>query len=67
VKSQYRVVIIGGGVVGASVAYHLTKFGWPDVAILERSVLTAGSMLAQPQTASESISRPISLSSFSPR
>ncbi len=42
-KSQYRVVIIGGGVVGASVAYHLTKFGWPDVAILERSVLTAGS------------------------
>jgi dimethylglycine dehydrogenase len=43
VKSQYRVVIIGGGVVGASVAYHLTKFGWSDVAILERSVLTAGS------------------------
>jgi dimethylglycine dehydrogenase len=42
-KSQYRAVIIGGGVVGASVAYHLTKFGWPDVAILERSVLTAGS------------------------
>ncbi|HET8740832.1 MAG TPA: FAD-dependent oxidoreductase [Acidimicrobiia bacterium] len=42
-KTQYRVVIIGGGVVGASVAYHLTKFGWPDVAILERSILTAGS------------------------
>ncbi len=42
-KSQYRVVIVGGGVVGASVAYHLAKFGWPDVAILERSVLTAGS------------------------
>ncbi len=42
-KSQYRVVIIGGGVVGASVAYHLTKYGWPDVAIVERSVLTAGS------------------------
>lgn len=42
-KTQYRVVIIGGGVVGASVAYHLTKFGWSDVAILERSVLTAGS------------------------
>ena len=42
-KSQYRVVIIGGGVVGASVAYHLTKYGWGDVAILERSVLTAGS------------------------
>ena len=42
-KSQYRVAIIGGGVVGASIAYHLTKLGWSDVAILERSVLTAGS------------------------
>jgi dimethylglycine dehydrogenase len=42
-RSHYRVVIVGGGVVGASIAYHLTKFGWPDVAILERSVLTAGS------------------------
>lgn len=38
-----RVVIIGGGVVGASVAYHLTRFGWTDVALLERDVLTAGS------------------------
>jgi dimethylglycine dehydrogenase len=42
-RSEYRAVIVGGGVVGASIAYHLTKFGWPDVAILERSVLTAGS------------------------
>ena len=42
-KPQYRVVIIGGGVVGASVAYHLAKYGWTDVAIVERSVLTAGS------------------------
>ena len=42
-KSHYRVVVIGGGVVGASIAYHLTKYGWPDVAILERSILTAGS------------------------
>lgn len=42
-KDRYRVVIIGGGVVGASVAYHLTKLGWTDIAILERSVLTAGS------------------------
>ncbi len=42
-KTHYRVVVIGGGVVGASVAYHLTKLGWSDVAIIERSVLTAGS------------------------
>ena len=42
-KSQYRVVIVGGGVVGASVLYHLAKLGWTDVAIVERSVLTAGS------------------------
>ena len=42
-KSQYRVVVVGGGVVGASVLYHLTKLGWGDVALVERSVLTAGS------------------------
>jgi len=42
-KSQYRVVVIGGGVVGASVLYHLAKFGWTDVCLMERSVLTAGS------------------------
>ncbi|MBY5974808.1 FAD-dependent oxidoreductase [Ferrimonas balearica] len=42
-QDQYRVVIIGGGVVGASVAYHLTKLGWTDIALLERDVLTAGS------------------------
>ncbi len=42
-KSQYRVVVIGGGVVGASVLYHLAKLGWTDVCLLERSVLTAGS------------------------
>ena len=42
-KNQYRVVVIGGGVVGTSVLYHLAKFGWKDVCLLERSVLTAGS------------------------
>ncbi len=42
-KSNYRVVVIGGGVVGASVLYHLAKMGWTDVAIVERSILTAGS------------------------
>ncbi len=42
-KDSYRVVVIGGGVVGASVLYHLAKYGWKDVALVERSVLTAGS------------------------
>ena len=42
-KSHYRVVVIGGGVVGASVLYHLAKEGWSDVCLIERSVLTAGS------------------------
>ena len=42
-KSHYRVVVIGGGVVGASVIYHLAKLGWKDVCLLERSVLSAGS------------------------
>ena len=42
-KPQYQVVVIGGGVVGASVIYHLAKYGWKDVCIIERNVLTAGS------------------------
>lgn len=37
-----RVVIIGGGVIGCSVAYHLTKIGWKDVVLLERKQLTSG-------------------------
>ena len=39
---QARVVVIGGGVVGCSVAYHLTKRGWKDVLLLERRELTSG-------------------------
>lgn len=38
-----RVVVIGGGVVGVSILYHLAKSGWKDCALLERSELTAGS------------------------
>ena len=41
--TQAQVVIIGGGVGGASIAYHLTLMGWKDVVILERHELTAGS------------------------
>ncbi len=42
-KSHYRVVVIGGGIVGASVLYHLARKGWGDIALLERAELTAGS------------------------
>jgi len=37
-----KVIIIGGGVVGCSCAYHLAKFGWKDVILLERDKLTSG-------------------------
>ncbi len=40
--SKARAVIIGGGVIGCSVAYHLTKLGWKDVVLLERKQLTSG-------------------------
>jgi dimethylglycine dehydrogenase len=42
-QSQARVVVIGGGAVGASALYHLTRLGWHDVVLLERDELTAGS------------------------
>ncbi len=42
-KTHVRVLVIGGGVVGVSTLYHLTKKGWNDVALIERSELTAGS------------------------
>jgi dimethylglycine dehydrogenase len=42
-KSHVRVAVIGGGVVGCSVLYHLTKLGWRDVVLIERSELTSGS------------------------
>jgi len=37
-----KVVVIGGGVAGTSCAYHLAKFGWKDVVLLERDQLTSG-------------------------
>ena len=42
-KLSTRVAVIGGGVVGCSVLYHLTKLGWSDVMLIERSELTSGS------------------------
>ena len=42
-KDSARAVIIGGGVVGASVLYHLARIGWSDVLLLEKSELTSGS------------------------
>lgn len=40
--SRAQVVIVGGGIIGSSVAYHLTKLGWTDVVIVEQSQLTSG-------------------------
>lgn len=42
-KTQARVVVIGGGVVGVSTLYHLAKKGWTDVVLCERKELTSGS------------------------
>src|SRR5919201_7109045 len=41
-KSHARVVIIGGGIAGCSIAYHLTKLGWSDVVVIEKGELTSG-------------------------
>ena len=42
IPGSAKVVVIGGGVVGCSCAYHLAKFGWKDVILLERDKLTSG-------------------------
>ena len=42
-KSHARVVVIGGGVMGVSLLYHLAKGGWGDVVLVEKNELTAGS------------------------
>ncbi len=41
--TQARAVVIGGGIVGCSTAYHLARLGWRDVVLLERAKLTSGS------------------------
>jgi len=42
IPDRSRVVVVGGGVIGTSVAYHLSHLGWRDVVLLERNRLTAG-------------------------
>ena len=42
-KTHAQVVVIGGGLVGCSILYHLAKHGWSDVVLLERDELTSGS------------------------
>ncbi len=42
-KTQARVVVIGGGAIGTSVLYHLAKYGWQDVVLVEKHELTSGS------------------------
>ena len=42
IPKSTKVVVIGGGVAGTSCAYHLAKFGWKDVVLLERDQLTSG-------------------------
>ncbi len=42
IPKSTKVVVVGGGVIGCSVSYHLTKFGWKDVVLLERDQLTSG-------------------------
>ena len=42
-KTRAQAVVIGGGLIGCSILYHLTRFGWNDVVLLERDELTSGS------------------------
>src|SRR5271154_6727875 len=42
IPARAQVVIIGGGVIGCSIAYHLAHLGWTDVVLVERDALTAG-------------------------
>ena len=42
-KDQARVVVVGGGITGCSIAYHLARRGWTDVLLLDKGELTSGS------------------------
>ncbi|HBS49507.1 MAG TPA: hypothetical protein DEA05_05180, partial [Rhodobacteraceae bacterium] len=42
-KTQVKALVVGGGAVGTSIAYHLARAGWGDVMLIERDELTSGS------------------------
>ena len=42
-KTHVKCLIVGGGAVGAGIAYHLAKYGWNDIVLVERDELTSGS------------------------
>ncbi|HEX9076850.1 MAG TPA: FAD-binding oxidoreductase, partial [Anaerolineae bacterium] len=41
-QTEARVVIIGGGIAGCSLAYHLTRYGWKDIVLVDKGELTSG-------------------------
>ena len=45
-KDQARVVIIGGGIFGVNIAYHLAKMGWTDLILLEKGEIASGEFVA---------------------
>ena len=65
-KSHYRVVVIGGGVVGASVLDYLAKLGWSDVALVEREHAAPGTELSVHIVGVERAARVIAPSPYDP-
>ena len=49
-QTHAKAVVIGGGVIGCSILYHLTRLGWTDVVLLERNELTQGLLGTQQPT-----------------
>jgi glycine/D-amino acid oxidase-like deaminating enzyme len=57
-KDQARVVVIGGGIMGVSVAYHLAKLGWKDVMLLEKGEIASANRAGPPAWSRSSTPRP---------
>ena len=47
IQSHAKLVIVGGGILGVSLLYHLTKEGWKDLVLIEKGELTSGSTCMQ--------------------